>query len=178
MKRIFSEEDEEYLAYYFYCGEKSLDAAAEFLGLTNEKLYRKASKMRAKGQNVDYIYRPFTEKEIKYIKKNYRNIPTDLMADHLKRTREVIIYKANQLGLSKLDRVRDYDKKIRILADKGYTRAQIARELHLKPKSVGDYINRNHIKCRKANRSEMGGYFRELEQARNNEMKQKYHYKR
>lgn len=174
MTKLFSKEDEEYLEYYLYCGEESYDSAAEFLGVTNRQLIKKLNKMRKKDKSLGYVCRPFEDWEIKYIKTNYKNISTELMSEVLNRSRDAIIAKANSLGISKLKRIGDYDEDIRSLAEQGYTRAGIARELSLKPKSVGDYINRNHIKCRQADRSEMGGYFRELEQARNNEMKEKY----
>lgn len=175
MLKKWTEEEEIYLEYYLYDEDtKRYKDAAEFLGRSELSVKTKAYKMRKKEAHIGYLQKDFEDWEIEYIKKNYSMIPTELMSEHLGRSREVIMWKAAQLGIAKLQRPRDFDKEIRKLAASGHTRASIARELGLKPKSVGAYINRNGIECRYADRSEMGGYFRELEQARNNEMRKKY----
>lgn len=175
MPELWTEDEKIYLEYYLYDNEtKNYQNASDFLGRSDAAIRNKAYKMRKQDENISYLQKDFEQWEIEYIKKNYFLISTALMSEHLDRSRDVIIWKANQLGITKLQKVRDYDTEIRDLASKGYTRAAIARELGLKPKSVGDYINRNKIECRYAERAEMGGYFRELEQARCNEMRKKY----
>lgn len=148
--REWTEDEEIYLEYLLYSDEDKEDSytsAAEFLGVTNRQITSKAHKMRRRGDEVGYIQRPFTPYEIKYIKENYEHTTTDLMAEHLNRTRDVITWKANQLGVKKLQQLKYYDAEIRKLAAEGCYKAEIARKLGLKPKSVGDYINRNDIPC-------------------------------
>jgi DNA-binding NarL/FixJ family response regulator len=166
-KKTWSEDDEIYLEYYLYSGEeRNYNSAAEFLNKSNKNLISKANKMRARGERLGYIRRPFSEKEIDYIKINYRNIPTKLMSEHLGRSRDTIIEKANELGLKKLTQLKDFDAEIRMLASQGKTRADIARLLFLNPKSVGDYVARNKIKCEYASREVMGKAFRDMEYRR------------
>lgn len=176
-KKIWTEDDEIYLNYYLSSNEeKNYESAANFLNCSRSQITKKANKMRVKGETEHYINKPFDKWEIDYLKKHYYMIPTTDIAELLSRSRETIIWKANSLGLTKLDKVRNHDSEIRRLAKEGFTRATIARKLGLKANSVGDYINRNNISCRYATREEMGGHFRELEQARYNEMKKKYNY--
>lgn len=166
MKR-WSEDDEIYLDYYLYSAEeRSYNSAAEFLGRPSDQVIKKANKMRAKGECLNYMRRPFSGKEIKYIKDNYKNISTELMAEYLRRSRDTIIEKANELGITKLKRMKDYDYEIRRLAKEGKYRAEIARMLGLNKRSVSDYITRNAIKCDYASRDVMGKSFRDDEYIR------------
>lgn len=163
----YSEDDEIYLEYYLRDDDiKSYDAAAEFLGIPNQNLIKKACKMRAKGESWEYVNKPFTKREKEYIKKNYAMISTDLMKEHLGRTRDAIIAEANRLGLKKLKQLKYYDAEIRALAKAGYYKAEIARKLGLNPKSVGDYINRNNIPCKVAPKEASQKYFRDDEKIR------------
>lgn len=172
----WTEDEEIYLEYYLYDEEsKNYDDAAEFLGKSHRKITKKAYKMRKKDKNIQCIQKDYQDWEIEYLKKAYFMTTTDVMSERLGRSRESIIAKANQLGITKLQKVREYDKEIRALASEGYTRAEIARKLKLKPKSVGDYINRNNIDCQYATREVMGKAFREDETKRFSSFKNKYY---
>lgn len=139
---------------------------ADFLGITPRQVTRKASKIRSKGQHLDYLFKPWSEKEEQYVKNNYKLLSTKEMSEYLNRTRGSIIAKANDLGVYKLNKISDFDKEIRWLASLGIWKAEIARMLSLNPKSVGDYINRNKIECRKAPREASAKVFRNEEKIR------------
>ncbi|HEL7521307.1 hypothetical protein [Enterococcus faecalis] len=165
--RKYSEDDEIYLEYYLYDEEtKTYDDAAEFLGRSNNQLIKKAHKMRRENENVGYVRKPFEDWEIEYLKKSYKKVPVAKIAEYLSRSEDTVINKANSLGIKKLTLLKDYDKDIRYLASKNYTRASIARILGLNYRSVMDYIQRNKITCRYAQREEMGSYWRRLEHTR------------
>lgn len=177
-KKKWTEDEEIYLEYYLYDDddkEHNYDSASDFLKTTNKKLINKANKMRKKNKDIGYINKPFSEYELDYIKKNYLMVSTELMSDHLGRTRDVIIWKANQIGVTKLKQLKNYDAEIRELAQKGHYKAEIARMLGLNSKSVGDYINRNQINCKRAPKEASQKYFRDDEKVRHFNMTNRYH---
>lgn len=165
-KYEWTEDDEFYLERYLFDEEerdRTYTDPANLLGISPRQVTRKASKMRSKGESLEYLFRPWSEKDKQYVIDNYKSLSTKDMSEHLNRTRESIIAKANELGVYKLDKISNFDKEIRWLASIGIWKAEIARILGLKPKSVGDYINRNNIKCRRAPREASSEVFRNEE---------------
>src|SRR5690606_23164473 len=180
VRKIWTEDDEIYLEYYLFGDnerEKSYDAAAEFLEVPNERLIKKVHKMRIKNKNIGYIRKPYTEKEVEFIKQTYRMWPTQKISEQLGRSQDEIMRKAKSLGITKLMKIRDYDKQIRDLAKQGRYKAEIERILGLNPKSVGDYINRNEIECQRAPRKASQKEWRDDETIRHHHIKHKTYLK-
>lgn len=147
-RKKWSEDEEAYIEYYLYDGEeKDYNAASEFLDRTHSSIMSKVSDMRKKDEKVHYILRPFTEKEVGFIRTNYKKMTAAAIADRLCRTESAIITKAHELGVSKRKQLRFYDSEIRRLAAEGCYRSEIARILSLNAVSVHQYINRHGIEC-------------------------------
>src|SRR5699024_2124485 len=119
--------------------------------------------MRVKNKDIGHVRRPFTEREIEFIKRFYAKKPAEDIANYLGRLPGTIINKANNLGLTKRNKISDYDEQIRELAKKGYYRTEIARMLGLKKNSVIAYINKNGISCSHASKDVSQKHWREDE---------------
>lgn len=170
----YSEDDNDYLEYYLYDGEeKTYTPAAEFLGVSNDQLIKKMSKMRQKNRSIGYIQKPWSKREDEYIRRTYRMMSTKEMSEYLGRTRASIEWRAAKLGIKKLKQLKEYDFEIKRLASEGYYKAQIARKLGLNPKSVGEYINRNQIPCERAPKEVSSKAFKEDELIRHLTVKNK-----
>jgi len=178
-RKTWTEDEEIYLEYYLFGDaagderETNYDAAADFLGIPNKKIMGKARKMRAKNKNVGHVRKPFTEREIEYLRRSYGVQPSKDIAETLGRLQGTVINKANSLGLTKRKKISDFDKEIRKLAKEGYWRAEIARFLGLKKSSVVAYINRNGIKCDNAPKEITQQAWREDEEIRYHNIRKK-----
>lgn len=153
-RKKWTEDDEIYLEHYLFGDaaedferESNYDSASVFLGIPTNKISRKATKMRQKGEAFGYIRKPFTNKEIDFLKKTYCSSSVKDISKALRRSEGTIINKANELGLIKRIKISEYDHEIRYLASKGHYRTEIAKMLGLKKSSVIAYINRNGINC-------------------------------
>lgn len=183
-RKKWTEDDEIYLEYYLYGDavedferETNYDAASEFLEIPTKKISRKATKMRQRGENLGYVRKPFTDKEIDFLRKSYAVYPAKHFAEAFGRLESTVINKANELGLTKRKKISEYDKEIRILANKGYHRAKIARVLGLRKSSVVAYINRNGIKCEYAPKEISQEFWRDDETIRHHHIANKTYLK-
>jgi len=175
MVKKWSEDDEIYLEYLAYDEElKNYDDAAEFLGRSNKSIRQKLYEMRRELPNIGYIEKPWTDREIEFLRKNYLVIPADKLAERLRRTEGAVFQKAYKSGIRKRTRISDYDLEIREMASKGMYRYEIARELGLNANSVLYYINRNKIPCKHAPKEANQKHFRDEENLRRMEVAKRY----
>lgn len=150
--KTWTEDEEIYLEYYLYQGEKSYSNAIEFLERSPRSVWGKTNQLRKKDKSVSYIQKPYSEEEIGFIKKNYKTTPVKIIAKKLGRPEGSIRHKAYELGIKKRVNISDYDSEIKELAKAGFHKSKIAKELGLKTTSVHNYIRRNGIKCEEAPR--------------------------
>lgn len=183
-RKEWTEDEEVYLEYYLFGDaaedferETNYDSASEFLGIPNKKITRKATKMRQKGEDLGYVRKPFSEKEIDFLRKSYDVYPVKYFAEAFGRLESTIVNKANELGLTKRKKIGEYDDEIRVLASKGYHRAKIARVLGLKKSSVVAYINRNKITCEYARKEISQEFWRNDETIRHRHIANKTYLK-
>lgn len=166
-KNIWSEDDLIYLEYFLYDNEeKRYEEAAKFLGRTVKAVTTKAAEMRKENENVNYIAKPYSRKEIQFLRANYTVLETDQIAKSLNRTIKSVMRKASVLGINKRKSLTKYDSKIRKMATNGKTRNEIAFELGVKPNSVICYLIRHGIECEYAPKELSQQYFREQENLR------------
>ncbi len=109
--------------------------------------------------------RPYTQKEVNYIKRKYAALPAKEIAEHLNRPvgsvmekarRPVgsVMEKARLLGISKQKSLVDYDVEIRSLTAFGKTTVEIGKQLGISDRQVADYCYRNNINFRRISNQE------------------------
>lgn len=175
-KDYWSEDDLIYLEYFLYDNDETrYKEAAKFLGRTVKAVSQKAHEIRKGTQNVGYINRPYSKKEIEFIRANYSIIETNKLAESLGRTVHSVMRKASVLGIHKRKSLSKFDAEIRSMAAKGKTRNEIAFNLGLKPNSVICYLIKHDIKCNYAPKELSQQYFREQENLRRAEVNHRLH---
>lgn len=175
-KNYWSEDDLIYLEYFLYDNdERRYKEAAEFLGRTVKAVSQKACEMRKETKDAGYINRPYSKKEIEFIRANYTVIETNKLAERLGRTIHSVMRKASVLGIHKRKSLSNLDAEIRSMAARGKTRNEIAFKLGLKPNSVICYLIKHDIKCNYAPKELSQQYFREQENLRRAEVNHRLH---
>ncbi len=147
-KKRWSEDDEIYLEYYLYDDtekEESYKAAAEFLGRSERAIKKKIWRMRKLNGSIGHINKPYSEKEITFIKEHYLTMKAKNIGVRLNRSPTSIINKAYELGIRKNKTMRDYEKRIRELITKGYNTYEISKELKISRPSINYFREKNNI---------------------------------
>lgn len=144
-KRLFTEEQEDYLIYYLYCkDEPNYKAAADYLGVTTQQVIDwRRYKNRKKGMNLESIQPDYTEREIRIIKQYYSYKSAAEIGEWIGRSAISVQKKANALKVYKVKGpTRAYDAEIRKLVSEGHYLKNIAKALGLKYESVRSYCEK------------------------------------
>lgn len=164
MAERWSEDDEIYLEYFLYSTEDNLyKDAQEFLNKDIKSIYYKASSLRQKDKNVRHLKKPYSERDILYMKRMYKIQTYKEIGEVLGRDSKAIHRKIKELGLVKNKRLKDYDEEIRRLAAQGHYKSEIARRIGVKPHSLHYYLEKHSIECAKAPKDSNQKYFRDLD---------------
>lgn len=137
-----------------------------FLGRTENAVKNKLSKLRKKENFVEYINLPWNEKEIEFLKRRYPVDTAKMIGGTLGRTVASVRLKAKKLGIKKNKSIKKFDEQIRVLANQGLERKEIAKELCLPYDSICKYLWEHKIDCKKTSAEEYTKHFRELEKIR------------
>ncbi|WP_440894950.1 hypothetical protein ACS127_10270 [Amphibacillus sp. Q70] len=161
-RKQWTEDEIIYLEYYIYSAEeRDYKAAAEFLDRSLNAVQLKASKLRKENKDIGYLYKPYSDYEIEYIKTNYKKLSLKSMSEHLGRSENALTLAANKIGIKRLNRfnIKD-DKALRNMAEEGLWISEIARRLRYHRKTIANYAKKHGIKIKLAPREVQGGYFR------------------
>lgn len=154
MARKWTEDEDIYLEYFVYEHDAKLQDAADFLGRTRGSVDARLQVLRKKNKNVAIVNKRWTEKEIELLKKYYGTETIAYIAKRLGRSVSAVHCKKNELGLRKVNAMKNYDKEIRKLAEEGQYGRKIARTLGLPYSSIIGYTKANGIELRKATKEE------------------------
>lgn len=97
--RSWTDEEDEYIAYFVACNDTNLQEAADFLGRTLSSVENRLAKLRQKGK-ILYMRREWTEEEDEYIEKTYYLKSADYIAYKLNRSVFAVRNRASKLGVS------------------------------------------------------------------------------
>lgn len=144
----WSEDDEIYIEHYIFGEgadkEMTYEAAANFLGRSQNAIRKKVVRMRKEGSEIGYINRIYTEAEKHFIKQNYQNMTANNIGKRLGRPPRSIIYKAQKMGLKKNRSLKNNVKRIKELSKSGYTDYQIGKILGVHCQSVTYHRDKNN----------------------------------
>ncbi len=150
---LWTEEEIDYLERYCYEPEETIEEVAMFLGRSRSSVASKIKRMR-ENHDIPLKLRPYTQKEVNYIKRKYAALPAKEIAEHLNRPVGSVMEKARLLGISKQKSLVDYDVEIRSLTAFGKTTVEIGKQLGISDRQVADYCYRNNINFRRISNQE------------------------
>lgn len=150
--KLWTEDDDIYLEYYYLCGEKKIRDAAIFLGRTEDAVKARGDFLRKENPKIPKMRFQWSMESEQKLIKLYPHHTAEYIAKVIGTTRHSVLKKAERLGLTgnKLNLIKHLDKKIRKLAAEGLTRSQIADEIGKPYNTVKKYIWQNQIKVTKA----------------------------
>lgn len=122
---------------------------AKFLGRTRNSVNSRLQRMRKTDNYVDYIQRPWSDREDERLIKLKGKHTYQEIGEILNRSRSAITHRCIILGIAQ----RKFDfsqigEEIRVLAAKGYTRKEISEELSIEYNKIRNFIYRNKIDCK------------------------------
>lgn len=151
----WTEDELIYLEYFAFENDTELKEASKFLNRSVNAITKKLWQLRKNDDyNIAYMNRPWTEKEIVFIKKNYSQMSYKAIARRLKRGIASVEAIARANGLYKQKTMKDYDFEIRELASQGHFPAEISRELNLNAGSVRAYMIAQNIEYKSLTKNE------------------------
>ncbi|MBC2369925.1 hypothetical protein HBP99_14950 [Listeria booriae] len=160
MGQRWTEDDDIYLEYFVYENDTDLGEAASFLNRSRKAVITRLKNLRMMDDSVSYIRRKWTEKEDEFLRKNYKIMTNQSLAESLGRTSAAVCSRKKYLGLKRVRGISRHREKIIEMAAKGYYRADIAKELDINEMSLNHFLIENKIYCKKVPYSERKRYWR------------------
>lgn len=161
----WSEEEVDYLISYSIDPDTdSVRDVSKHLGRSERSIITKLMRLRNEGTIFDYVNQPWSEFEINALKNRYAITTYKELSELLGRSENAIRTKANKLGLKKNLKILHKDKQIRSLAERGYTRQEIADKLGFRVDQINGYIWLHKIRCKKVPLEERNKSFRKANQ--------------
>lgn len=150
----WTEDEDIYLEYFISEGDTNLSEAAAFLKRSYNSVASRCDFLRRNNPELPFFNRKWTKKEDDFIRAHYQSLTYKNISTRLNRSVQAVDYRIRYLGLKKTKALKEYDEEIRILANKGCSYSEIARELNLIASSVSNYAKKNNINVRKLTKSE------------------------
>jgi ATP/maltotriose-dependent transcriptional regulator MalT len=148
MARRWTEDDDIYLEYFAYSGDGGIKDAAEFLKRSPAAVVARLAKLRKHDQSVSCLKRKWSQKEDAFLKKNYKTMPNEQLAQRLGRSIPAIVSRKQTLDLRTIRPISIHREKILELIDQGYYRPEIAKELNINEASLVNFLLINNIHCK------------------------------
>lgn len=89
--------------------------------------------------------REWTDEDVKFLKENYRTMPTAEIAERLGRTEDAIRSAASIFGATKRVNLKRHLREIREMMREGKSREHIAESLGVSRSSVCDFVRKERL---------------------------------
>lgn len=166
--RYWAEDEEIYLDRFLDEPDNDFSEAAAFLGRSVRSVEGKAFKMRQEESQKRYLAgrRPWTQKEIDFLKRQYYTTKCKHIGEALGRTERAVQKKAWDLGLQKLQKPAKVGDEIRRLNKEGYNSKEIGMMLGFSDVVIRQFCNRQKLPVVPVPKSQWQEKFREAERMR------------
>lgn len=164
-ERTWTEDEEIYLEYFMLDPDHTFKEAADFLGRTVTSVSAKVRYMRKRSRVKRYMptHRPWSEKEIQFLKRRYCAVTNKEIAISLSRTERSVRKKAIDIGLRKSKQPRLVGAQIKEFNRQGLNSKQIGEKLGLPAIVVHQWCNRNGVEVIPVPKEESQATIRRME---------------
>lgn len=156
MKRWTNEEVDYLISYSIDPDNEKIRDVAIFLNRSEASIKNKLKRLRKEKEYTRYVQRRWTPKEQTILKEAVHYMTYKEISGILGRTENSVMLRAQRLGLSKKvtskEIIEVMERKVRILAKKGYTRREISEEVGVPYIVIKNFIHNRRIECSDASK--------------------------